>query len=115
MATIAGNLIEGIVAVTVGIVPGSIALVGFGIDSAIEVASSVIIVRTLPGPPRHRHPPRRRRALRLIAISFYGLAAYVSVQAIIDLAAGSDAFSSPVGIVLARPLPSRDALLAIAK
>jgi divalent metal cation (Fe/Co/Zn/Cd) transporter len=43
VATIAWNLIEGIVAVTAGIAAGSIALVGFGIDSAIEVASSVII------------------------------------------------------------------------
>ena len=110
VATIAWNLIEGIVAVTAGIAAGSIALVGFGIASAIEVASSVIIVWQFSAEGRHGIDTRReRRALRLIAISFYGLAAYVSVQAIIDFGRRVRCIELTGRHRPGRPLPSRDA------
>lgn len=115
-ATIGWNVIEGIVAVTAGLAAGSIALVGFGIDSGIEVASSVVIVWQFSAEGRHGiNDDRERLALRLIALSFFGLAAYVSVQAVIDLSAGSEASTSRVGIVLAALSLAVMPALAIAK
>lgn len=115
-ATIGWNVIEGIVAVSAGLAAGSIALVGFGIDSGIEVASSVVIVWQFAAEGRHGiDDDRERLALRLIALSFFGLAAYVSIQAVIDLTGRSEASTSPVGIVLAALSLAVMPALAIAK
>lgn len=115
-ATIAWNVIEGIVAVSAGLAAGSIALVGFGIDSGIEVASSVVIVWQFAAEGRHGiDDDRERLALRLIALSFFGLAAYVSIQAVIDLTGGSEASTSPVGIALAALSLAVMPALAVAK
>lgn len=90
------DLIEGAVAVTAGLAAGSIALIGFGIDSSIEVfAASVVIWQLRSGGDR-----RRRPALRAIAVTFLLLAAYVAVEAGTALLGGADAESSTVGIVL---------------
>ncbi len=96
-ATIAWNVVEAVVAIAAGAAANSIALVGFGLDSTVEVMSAVVIVWQLRGLAEDRE----RRALKLIAVSFFGLAAYVAVQAIIDLAGRSTPESSPVGIGLA--------------
>lgn len=80
-ATIAWNVVEAVVAIAAGTAASSIALVGFGLDSTVEVMSALVIVWQLRGLSH----ARERRALRLIAVSFYVLALYVSVQAIIDL------------------------------
>lgn len=78
--TIGWNSLEGIIAVGAGIVAGSIALVGFGVDSVIEVSSGAIILwRLVSG--EHRE----KMALRLVGISFLALAAYVSFDAIKSL------------------------------
>jgi len=78
--TIGWNSIEGIIAVGAGIVAGSIALVGFGVDSVIEVSSGAIILwRLVSG--EHRE----RLALRLVGISFVALAAYVAFDAVKSL------------------------------
>ena len=90
------DVIEGVVAVTAGIRAGSIALVGFGIDSSIEVFAASVVVWQLRGASAER----RQRALRLIAITFYALAAYVAVQATRDLVVGDEAGESIVGIIL---------------
>jgi divalent metal cation (Fe/Co/Zn/Cd) transporter len=81
-----------------GTVASSTALVAFGLDSVVEVlaASAVAWQFSAPDPER-----RERTALRLIAVSFLGLAAYVSVDAVLALAGGSEARPSPTGIVLA--------------
>ena len=96
-ATIAWNVIEAVVAITAGAAASSIALVGFGLDSTVEVLSAVVILWQLHGLAEDRE----RRALRLIAVSFFALAVYVTVQVIVDLSSRAEPDSSPVGIGLA--------------
>jgi divalent metal cation (Fe/Co/Zn/Cd) transporter len=96
-ATIAWNVIEAVVAITAGAAASSIALVGFGLDSTVEVLSAVVILWQLHGLAEDRE----RRALRLIAVSFFALAVYVAVQAIVDLSSRVQGESAPVGIGLA--------------
>ncbi len=80
-ASLAYMAAEGIVAVVAGIVAGSIALIGFGIDSAIEGFASVIIVWRFTG-SRTLSEEAERRAQKLVAIQFFMLAPYVGVEAI---------------------------------
>jgi divalent metal cation (Fe/Co/Zn/Cd) transporter len=92
------NLAEGIIAITAGIVAGSAALVGFGLDSMVEVSSGLIILWQF----RDRLPESRERmALRLIALSFFALAGYVASESVRSLLGHSEPEPSPVGIVLA--------------
>lgn len=97
-ATIAYNVIEAVVAITAGTIASSSALVGFGLDSVIEVASAVAVAWQFSGAD---HEARERTALRIIAVSFFALAAYVSVDAVWSLLGGQDAQHSTVGLVLA--------------
>lgn len=90
------DVVEGVVAVTAGLAAGSIALVGFGIDSTIEVFAALVVIWQLRGGVH----ARMRTALRLIAISFFVLAAYVSFEAMRDLVGQHRAEESMVGIVL---------------
>ena len=101
--TIAWNVIEAVVAVGAGIAAGSLALVAFGFDSIIEVLSAFVVVWQFRGELRGGYDhERERRALRLIAITFFVLAAYVLFEAGRDLFFGDDeAGESIVGIVLA--------------
>jgi divalent metal cation (Fe/Co/Zn/Cd) transporter len=97
-ASVAYNVVEAVIAVAAGIVAGSVALIGFGLDSVVEVSSGLIILWQF----RHRLPESRERlALRLMAGSFFALAAYVGVESVRALASGSEPESSPVGIGLA--------------
>jgi divalent metal cation (Fe/Co/Zn/Cd) transporter len=97
-ASVAYNVIEAVVAIASGLVAGSVALVGFGLDSVVEVSSGLIILWQF----RHRLPEsRERRALRLLAFSFFALAAYVGFESIRTLITGADPQTSPVGIGLA--------------
>ena len=96
-ATIGWNVIEAFVAIGSGLVAGSLALVGFGIDSSIEVFAAVVVLWRLRGIDEERE----ERALKLIAASFFLLGAYVLVEAVRDLTSGTDADTSPVGIGLA--------------
>jgi divalent metal cation (Fe/Co/Zn/Cd) transporter len=97
-ATIAWNTVEAVVAIVAGAVASSIALVGFGLDSTVEVLSASVIVwqMTRDGPE-----DREDQALRLIAVSFFALAGYVTVQAVFDLASQSEPDTITVGIALA--------------
>jgi divalent metal cation (Fe/Co/Zn/Cd) transporter len=100
--TIAWNSVECLVALIAGFVAGSIALVGFGFDSAIEVASSLAALWRL----RHDHDEARRevaerRALRVIGVCFLFLAAYVLYEAASALVARQPPDHSMAGIVLA--------------
>ena len=97
-ASVTYNLVEAVIAIAAGLVAGSIALVGFGLDSVVEVSSGLIILWQF----RHHLPEsRERQALRLLAFSFFALAAYVSVESIRALVTGVDPEHSPVGIGLA--------------
>lgn len=96
--SVAYNLVEGIVAISAGIVAGSVALVGFGLDSVVEMSSGLIILWQF----RHLVPESRERvALRLIGVSFFALAGYVTVESTRSLIVGRDPAPSPVGIGLA--------------
>lgn len=97
-ASVGYNLVEAFIAIAAGAAAGSVALVGFGLDSVVELSSGLVILWQF----RHRLPEtRERQALRLIAISFYALAAYVSVESVRSLVVAGDTAPSTVGIVLA--------------
>lgn len=101
--TIAWNVVEGIVAVAAGVAAGSIALVGFGFDSTVEVLSAWVVVWQFRGELRGGYDEaRERRALRLIGVTFFVLAAYVSFEAVRDLFfLDAQAHESTIGIALA--------------
>lgn len=92
--TVGWNVIEAVVAVAAGVAAKSIALIGFGLDSTVEIFAACVVIWQLRG----TREEREERALRLIAISFYALAAYVAVEAARDLAIGAEAGESVVGI-----------------
>ncbi|RDI24668.1 cation transporter [Lentzea flaviverrucosa] len=97
-ATITYNVVEAVIALAAGTVAGSTALIGFGLDSVIEVASATAVAWQFAG----RDPEKRERtALKVIAVSFFALAAYVSVESVLSLVQGERAGHSTVGIVLA--------------
>ncbi len=97
-ATITYNVVEAVVAISAGTVASSSALIGFGLDSTIEVASAAAVAWQFSG----RDPgARERTALRIIAVSFFALAAYVGVESVRTLLGGADPRPSTVGIVLA--------------
>lgn len=101
-ATVAYNIVEGIVAVGSGLLAGSIALVGFGIDSAIEVLSGIILLWRLD--TRRDEEERERveaRALKLVGASFLLLAAYVAYDAVTSLVRREAPDESMIGIALA--------------
>lgn len=96
--TVAWNAIEAVVALAAGAAADSSALIGFGLDSTIEVSSALVVLWHL----RADHPDdREQTALRLIALSFFALAAWVAVNAVIDLARQHEPDPSTVGIALA--------------
>lgn len=97
-ASVTYNGVEAAIAIAAGIVAGSVALIGFGLDSVLEVSSGLIILWQF----RHRLPQSRERsALRLIAASFFALAGYVTVESVRALASRVQPDASTVGIALA--------------
>src|SRR5260370_16472771 len=84
--TIGWNALEGLVAVVAGEIAGSISLVGFGIDSFIEVTSgSVLLWRMSVDADVQRRAVNERRALRIFAVSFLLLAPYTPFESVVDL------------------------------
>jgi divalent metal cation (Fe/Co/Zn/Cd) transporter len=106
--------VEGAVALAAGITASSIALVGFGLDSVIEGAASVIIVWRFTGSRTFSHAAETR-AQKLVAIQFFILAPYVGVESVRTLAGGEHAQTSWVGIGLAIGSVILMPLLGIAK
>ena len=96
--TIAYNVVEAAIALAAGTVASSAALIGFGLDSIVEVLSAAAIAWQFAAPDPEK---RERVALRVIAVSFFALAAYVSVEATLSLIGVREADHSPVGIALA--------------
>lgn len=101
-ATIAYNVIEGVIAVTAGFVAGSVALVGFGFDSWIEVTAATIVLIRLRAEIRGGTVDelKERRALRMVALTFFALAVYVTIEGVRDLVTGAVPEVSPAGIAL---------------
>lgn len=103
--TITWNAIEALVAIGAGIAAGSVALVGFGLDSVIESVSGIALYRRLTfelkGASETESEASERRALRFVGISFYLIAAYVLYDAVTSLLKRSAPESSPLGIGLA--------------
>lgn len=103
--TVGWNVVEGVIAVGAGLAAGSIALIGFGVDSFVEsISGSVLIWRlraeAVGGADEERIEQVEQRASRLVAVSFVILAAYVAFEAIRSLIAQDRPDASPVGIVL---------------
>lgn len=99
--TIGWNSLEGIIAIGAGVIAGSIALVGFGLDSVIEVTSGVALLWRL-----HMDAPEKREraeqiALKVVGFSFLALAAYVAFDAFKSLVTREPPEASYVGIAMA--------------
>lgn len=97
-ATITYNVVEAVIALTEGTRVSSTALIGFGLDSVIEVSSAAAVAWQFAGPDPEA---REKAALRIIASSFFGLAAYVTVDAVRSLSGLGEARHSVIGIALA--------------
>lgn len=96
--TISYNVIEAVIALAEGTRVSSTALIGFGLDSVIEVSSAAAVAWQFAG----RDPEAREKiALRIIAVSFFGLAAFVAVDAVRTLLGYREAQHSAIGIALA--------------
>jgi divalent metal cation (Fe/Co/Zn/Cd) transporter len=97
-ATIAYNTVEAVVALTAGAVASSTALIGFGLDSVVEVTSAAAVAWQFAAADPHQ---RERVTLRIVAASFFLLAGYVTVESLRALTGAAHADHSPVGITLA--------------
>ena len=98
-ASLGWMLVEGAVAIAAAVVAGSVALLGFGIDSAIESLASVIVIWRFTG-RRRVSETSERRAQQLVAASFFLLAPYIAQDAVRTLVAGEHPATSWVGIAL---------------
>ncbi|MEU7314426.1 cation transporter [Streptomyces sp. NPDC007083] len=100
-ATLAYNAVEAAVALTAGSMASSTALIGFGLDSVIEVSSAAAVAWQFSARDHATREARERRALRVIALSFFALALYVTVDSLRALTGSGEAGHSIPGIVLA--------------
>ena len=103
--TVGWNVIEAVVAIGAGIIAGSVALIGFGADSAIEVISAVGLLWRLRKAGPHaevsEESAAEKRALYVVAITFFLLAIYITWEAASSLLSREQPLTSPVGIILA--------------
>jgi divalent metal cation (Fe/Co/Zn/Cd) transporter len=104
---------EATVAITAGLLAASIALVGFGLDSVIELLSAAIVIWQLRGEIAGQD--RQTRAIRLIAVTFFALAAYLTVDAVHDLATGARPEQSVPGLAVTAAALIVMPVLAVAK
>lgn len=100
-ATITYNVVEAIVAITAGTIASSTALIGFGLDSVIEVSSAAAVAWQFSARDHALREAREKTALRIIAVSFFALAAYVTIDSLRALTGTGEAQHSTPGIVLA--------------
>jgi len=100
--TIAWNTLEGLVAVIAGAIAGSISLVGFGLDSFIEVTSGATLLwRMSVDADESRRERNEKLSLRIVGISFLALAAYIAFESVTDLLEKKAPEHSLAGIILA--------------
>lgn len=100
-ATITWNVAEAVVAITAGTISSSAALLGFGLDSVVEVSSAAAVAWQFSARDHHVREAREKITLRIIALSFFALAAYVTADSVRSLAGGAAAGRSVPGIALA--------------
>jgi divalent metal cation (Fe/Co/Zn/Cd) transporter len=112
--TLAWMGIEGGVAIGAAVIAGSVALLGFGLDSGIEAMASVIVIWRFTG-ARLASPMSERRAQQLVAVSFFLLAPYIAAEAIHALVAGDRAETSVVGLMLTAGTAVFEPALGVAK
>lgn len=96
--TITWNVIEAVVALIAGGIASSAALIGFGLDSIVEVLSAAAVAWQFAAPNPEK---REKTALRVIAVSFFALAAYVTIDALLSLFGMQEPEHSTIGIVIA--------------
>jgi divalent metal cation (Fe/Co/Zn/Cd) transporter len=101
--TVGYNLLEAVVAVLLGLGAGSIALVGFGLDSLLESSSGGILIWRLKAEATGGKTAEEveRRAVRLVALAFFALALYVGIRSLVALISQSEPEESLPGIILA--------------
>jgi divalent metal cation (Fe/Co/Zn/Cd) transporter len=112
--TLAWMGVEGAVAIGAAIAAGSVALLGFGLDSGIEAMASIIVIWRFTG-TRLASPTSERRAQRLVAVSFFLLSPYIAAEAIHALVAGDRAETSIIGLVLTAGTAVFEPALGVAK
>ncbi|MEU3466056.1 cation transporter [Streptomyces sp. NPDC006733] len=100
-ATITYNVIEAVVAITAGTIASSTALIGFGLDSVIEVSSAAAVAWQFSARDHAVREAREKTTLRIIAVSFFALAAYVTFDAVRALTGTGEAETSIPGIIIA--------------
>ncbi|MFF3071794.1 cation transporter [Kitasatospora sp. NPDC057904] len=100
-ATIAYNVVGAVAAITAGSLASSAALVGFGLDSLVEVSSAAALAWQFSAREHAVREAREHITLRMISLSFFALAAYVSIDAVLTLYGGSHPQHSLPGVVLA--------------
>jgi divalent metal cation (Fe/Co/Zn/Cd) transporter len=100
--TVGWNVVEGVIAVASGVMAGSVALIGFGLDSFIEVTAAGVLIWRL-GLPEHDESAeqRERTSHRVVGITFLALALYIAAQAVYTVATGEQPEASGTGLVLA--------------
>jgi len=112
--TLAWMGVEGGVAIGAAVVAGSVALLGFGLDSGIEAMASIIVIWRFTG-TRLASATSERRAQQLVAVSFFLLAPYIAAEAIRALIAGDRAETSIIGLVLTAGTAIFEPALGVAK
>ena len=102
--TVGWNIVEGIVAMAAALASASVALLGFGLDSFVESASGTVLIWRLRGERAGMDPEDverlEHRAQKLVAVSLFGLAAFIAVRAIVALVGQERPDASPVGIAV---------------
>lgn len=102
--TVTWNVIEAAVAITAGVIAGSVALIGFGIDSGIEVVAASALLwrfrRAGVDATDEEHGAAERRALYIVSGTFFLLAAYIGFEGVTALVSGEEPETSAVGVVL---------------
>lgn len=100
--TVAYNVVEGIVAITAGIIAGLVSVIGFGIDSGVESIAAVLVGLRLAARLRHGEADERKEriTLKLVAVTFFLLAGYVIFEGIRALIVGETPEASPLSIGL---------------
>lgn len=97
-ATISYNVVEAVIAIAAGRAASSSALIGFGLDSVVEVLSAAAVAWQFAAPDPEA---REKVAMRAIAVSFFGLALFVTLDAVRTVVGGAEPDHSTVGIMLA--------------